>query len=41
MPPKFNLDKIKFATDPPTFEKLCGQSTCFDWEEPLMRIFDE
>ena len=24
-----------------TFEKLCGQSTCFEWEEPLVRIFDE
>jgi len=23
------------------FEKLCGQSTCFDWEEPLVKIFDE
>ena len=23
------------------FEKLCGQSTCFGWEEPLVRIFDE
>lgn len=24
-----------------TFEKLCGQSTCFNWEEPLVRMFDE
>lgn len=23
------------------FRKLCGQSTCFGWEEPLVRIFDE
>ena len=23
------------------FEKLCGQSTCFDWEESLVRMFDE
>lgn len=23
------------------FKKLCGQSTCFDWEEPLVKIFDE
>jgi len=23
------------------FEKLCSQSTCFGWEEPLVRIFDE
>lgn len=23
------------------FKKLCGQSTCFGWEEPLVRIFDE
>lgn len=23
------------------FEKLCGQSTCFEWEEPLVKIFDE
>ncbi len=23
------------------FEKLCGQSTCFDWEAPLVKIFDE
>ncbi len=22
------------------FKKLCGQSTCFDWEEPLVKIFD-
>lgn len=24
-----------------SFEKVCGQSTCFDWEEPLVRIVDE
>ncbi len=23
------------------FEKLCGQSTCFGWEEPLVKIIDE
>lgn len=23
------------------FEKLCGQETCFDWEEPLVKIVDE
>ena len=23
------------------FEKLCSQSTCFGWEEPLVKIFDE
>lgn len=23
------------------FDKLCGQETCFGWEEPLVRIFDE
>ena len=23
------------------FEKLCGQSTCFDWEESLVKILDE
>lgn len=23
------------------FKKLCGQSTCFGWEAPLVRIFDE
>jgi len=23
------------------FGKLCSQSTCFGWEEPLVRIFDE
>ncbi|HZX10437.1 MAG TPA: SWIM zinc finger family protein, partial [Acidobacteriota bacterium] len=23
------------------FEKLCGRETCFEWEEPLVRIFDE
>ncbi|MDA3803079.1 MAG: hypothetical protein PF488_04300 [Patescibacteria group bacterium] len=24
-----------------TFKKLCGVSTCFGWQEPLVRIFDE
>lgn len=24
-----------------TFKKLCDQSTCFGWEEPLVKIFDE
>lgn len=24
-----------------TFKKLCGQSTCFGWEDPLVKIFDE
>jgi len=24
-----------------TFKKLCNQSTCFGWEEPLVRMFDE
>ncbi|MBI2459270.1 MAG: hypothetical protein HYV53_01820 [Parcubacteria group bacterium] len=24
-----------------TFELLCEQSTCFGWEEPLVRMFDE
>ena len=24
-----------------TFKKLCGRETCFGWEEPLVRIFDE
>ena len=24
-----------------SFEKLCGQETCFEWEESLARIFDE
>lgn len=24
-----------------TFKKLVGQSTCFDWEEPLIKIYDE
>ena len=24
-----------------SFEKLCGQKTCFGWEEPLVKIFDE
>ena len=24
-----------------TFKKLCGQSTCFGWEEPLVKLFDE
>lgn len=23
------------------FDKLCDQSTCFGWEEPLARLFDE
>ena len=23
------------------FKKLCGQETCFGWEEPLIKIFDE
>ncbi len=23
------------------FDKLCGQSTCFEWEESLVRILDE
>jgi hypothetical protein len=23
------------------FEKLCSRSTCFGWEEPLVKIFDE
>jgi hypothetical protein len=23
------------------FKKLCGQETCFEWEESLVRIFDE
>ena len=23
------------------FESLCGKQTCFGWEEPLVRIFDE
>ncbi len=23
------------------FEKLCGRSTCFGWEEPLVKLFDE
>ncbi len=23
------------------FKKFCGISTCFDWQEPLVRIFDE
>lgn len=23
------------------FKKLCGQSTCFGWEEPLVKIFDK
>jgi len=23
------------------FESLCGKETCFGWEEPLVRIFDE
>jgi len=24
-----------------TFEKLCLKETCFGWEEPLVKIFDE
>jgi len=32
---KFDSSYIKM------FEKLCGQSTCFDWEEPLVKLFDE
>lgn len=24
-----------------SFKKLCGQSTCFGWEESLVRMFDE
>jgi len=24
-----------------TFESLCGQQTCFGWEESLVRILDE
>ena len=24
-----------------TFDKLCGQSTCFDWEASLVRMYDE
>ena len=23
------------------FEQLCGKQTCFNWEDPLVRIFDE
>ena len=23
------------------FKQLCGKQTCFGWEEPLVRIFDE
>lgn len=23
------------------FEKLCGRETCFEWEEPLIRMLDE
>lgn len=23
------------------FEKLCGLETCFEWEDPLVKIFDE
>lgn len=23
------------------FKKLCGQETCFGWQEPLVKIFDE
>jgi len=32
---KLDLNCIK------SFEKLCEQSTCFGWEEPLVRMFDE
>ena len=24
-----------------SFDKLCEQKTCFEWEDPLVRIFDE
>ncbi|EKD56924.1 MAG: hypothetical protein ACD_58C00042G0001 [uncultured bacterium] len=24
-----------------SFKKLCGRETCFGWEEPLVKIFDE
>jgi len=24
-----------------TFEKLYHKETCFEWEEPLVKIFDE
>jgi len=24
-----------------TFEKLCLKETCFGWEAPLVKIFDE
>jgi hypothetical protein len=24
-----------------TFKKLCGIETCFDWNEELVRIYDE
>ncbi len=33
-----------FKLDPnciKAFEKLCEQSTCFEWEEPLIKIFNE
>ena len=36
---------IDFAQSDPAcidaFEQLCGKQTCFDWEDPLVRIFDE
>jgi len=32
---KFDSSCIK------AFKKLCGQSTCFGWEEPLVKIFDD
>lgn len=58
--PKFDISKIKFATDKATyekavdvlleyaklkpscidsFEKLIGKETCFDWEEPLLKVY--
>jgi len=24
-----------------TSENLCSRETCFDWKEPLVKIFDE
>ncbi len=24
-----------------TFKKLAGQEICFDWSEPLLKIYDE
>lgn len=32
---KIDLNCIK------AFESLCGEETCFDWEEPLVKIVDE